>query len=194
MVSFPVLVGDCNFKALIDTGSCICIMREDVVVSLGLEISSNSMNLRGLGPSTVSALGSVHCSIRIGEISFDCKFLVLSDGAVRHPLILGSNFFQENNMAIDVSQSRLTGSAHWGAFELYLLEDSRVYTIFRKIFVTVVEDTFVPYGSFVLVPVEFPDCVIPDGNSEFYFDGGTTSPYLSGESGILSPCDPISFL
>ena len=194
LLTFPLMINELRTKALLDTGSSICLMRSDIADSLNLSLRECSKSIRGLGSNFVYSLGATSVQLLIGEVTFVCDFVVIPTNVMRHPLILGCDFFHKHSFEVDVSQSRLVSHVPWGIVEFYL-RDSSVHTVYRNVRVTIATDTIVPYGASVLVPVQFPVHIHPACDHEFYFDGSVLLPYLSGEPGLLSlHCSPFSLM
>ena len=186
LLTFPIFFpGGFQAEALVDTGSSICLMREDILNALGLKLESCFKSVKGLGLQTVSSVGSTSVDLQIGEVTFCCTFIVMPTEVMRHPVILGGEFFKDHSLVIDVVRSRITCSASWGVAEFYL-KNSVVHTVYRSLSVSVSQNTVVPYSSTVFVPIQFPSDVTPDPSHEFYFDGMVLSPYMAGEPGVLS--------
>ena len=194
LLVFPAVVGGQSARALLDTGASVCLINSSLVKSVNSVVKPCAQSVTGLAGNTVFPLGTVSMPIKVGAIVFDADFIVMPDSAMRHPVILGCNFFSTYNVQINLSYSRFGGSHSWGSWELYL-EDSVVHTILRQVDVEVAQDTVVTCGDLQLVEAVLPVSVQPDEPLELYFDGNLYPSHLVGEAGVLAASsDPFVLL
>lgn len=96
-----------NFNALIDTGSPVNLVKKSVFEKFGqnlklLKVKEN-VKLTGVNDSTIKVYGKVYDQISLREIGdefFDVKLLVVDDRTMTYELILGREFFNDNNLKL----------------------------------------------------------------------------------------------
>ena len=133
LLIFPVSVGDESSTALLDTGASVNLMTSSLAGTLNLKLGPCSQSVIGLAGTRVFSMGRITVPIKVGAIVFDTEFVVLPNSAMRHPIILGSDFFSKYNVQINLSYSRFSGSHEWGSWELYLVDENVVQTVFKKV-------------------------------------------------------------
>ena len=106
----PGEIGDFATEIMLDSGSSLSLVRQIMVPRM-----SNVTNIKPLAPqpSLVTASGDplpirgyIRAQVRIGQLRVMHEFIVV-DSLVT-PVILGADFLQENNVALDFSSSPVT--------------------------------------------------------------------------------------
>ena len=97
-----VSVGNTKTPGLIDTGASISCISLKLLEKSGLKQSnirqSECTQVRGVGGETHKVLGVIDVKFRLGHLSFEFPFHVLTH--LHHSFILGLDFLEENNVSI----------------------------------------------------------------------------------------------
>ena len=183
-----VLFGRVQSRALVDTGCSCSIMSESLYRKLNLHLEPPNKVIYGLGGKAVHPLGKAEASFMLGDIEFSHDFDVVPDHITGHSVVLGNLFFRNNRVSVDTRNSKLSGTACWGSWDVYLDESFGPcgFSNLRGVDLILSCDIEVEYASFVLVPVVLPDCVRPSAEQKLFFDGNVDSVFLVGEPGVLS--------
>lgn len=87
--------------AMLDTGSDICLMREDCYARLNVpSLKENKTCFHGIGSSKNETLGEFDANIYIDDNSFSIKIRVISNNLMRHDLIIGADFLRTVEVVI----------------------------------------------------------------------------------------------
>ena len=113
------------YGALLDTGAEVNIISSQIVKDLELDAKPTGMVLKGLGKQSHSTLGEVSLTLSVHGRCFPLtSFIVVPDGTVCEPVVLGYNFLKSNAVMIDCARNRLSiaGSSGDCLWELYVPE------------------------------------------------------------------------
>jgi predicted aspartyl protease len=195
--TIPVIVEAITTDALIDTGASFSLISHHLANRLDLKISECSRSVAGLGDQGVTSCGILNLSFVCGEVRFNKNFLVMPCSSMKHSLILGEDFLDDQSIRIDYPHKRLSAVQSWGTWEIYV-ENGTAITVFKDLPMYVSEDTTLALGEVKLVPVKFDIThvnILP--HHDFYFDGSLTtlfSRFLYGEAGVLLPTATMGLL
>ena len=93
--TFPTKIGATVCNALMDTGATRCCISEEYYRKLQLmkiHLLQN-VNVRSATGSNLAPIGLVNCTFALGDITFNCDFIVCKN--LTRPLILGRDFLSE---------------------------------------------------------------------------------------------------
>ena len=103
--TFPTKTGATVCNALIDTVATRCCIREEYYRKLQLTKIHllQNVNVRSATGNNLAHIGLVNCSFVLGDITFNCDFIVCKNLA--RPLILGRDFFMQNHISVRYSEN-----------------------------------------------------------------------------------------
>lgn len=103
-----VLFGANPVDTLIDTGSDLNLLREDVYGNLAIKppITFVQMPLSGIGNSNISTIGSVSVNITVDNIPFFVQMHIIKNSCMPVPAILGKEFLM--NADVHINQNGVT--------------------------------------------------------------------------------------
>ena len=104
--TLDIVIGGQKTEALVDTGGAYSLMSIDLVIALGLELSSTELRLRGVGDSEIGVVGR---ALRV-PVLFD-RYVVEVPFVVVHTLlphvILGVDFIEATNLVIHSQSGKM---------------------------------------------------------------------------------------
>ena len=118
--TFPTKKGATVCHALIDTGATRCCISEEYYRKLQLTKIHllQNVNVRSATGSNLAPIGLVDCTFALGDITFNCDFIVCKN--LTRPLILGRDFLIQNHISerysengkciLDIEQQELVAS------------------------------------------------------------------------------------
>ena len=98
--TFPTKIGTSLCNALIDTGatkSCISERYYQQLPSIHMQ-KLNHISVRSATGSNLTPLGILHCSFKLGKITFNNNLIVCRN--LTRPLILGRDFLLQHNITV----------------------------------------------------------------------------------------------
>ena len=104
----PVSIGQQRYRAILDTGSMICVARRDVYDRLPRRfknLKETKLVIRDASGRPLDVLGMITCDIRIEGIKAPCDFYVVSH--LQTSMIIGVDFLKNNGARIDLMQETL---------------------------------------------------------------------------------------
>ena len=186
LFSIPVQIGHASYKALVDTGASHCLIQESCMEGLAVErIPQENCTLVGLGGVAITSLYAVEVTLTIQSLQFKVGFLVMPSRSIKHSLILGTDFFSQYRVTVDVSHHRLSSSEPGGTWDMYFKES--ITTICRDVPIYCLEDVTIKHTKPTLVEVQFADHLRLEGDLYFEGDfGSALGEKFGAEPGILS--------
>ena len=167
LMTVPVVIKESKISALVDTACSTSVIQEEYVHEV-ISVTDRRA-IHGLDQVRVMSRGQIKLSFTIGGIEFSSDFIVLPTGSIKNPIILGNNFFSENNVEIDLASLRLSGGNVHGWWDMYFDEEPSVYH--REIPVYVSVNCIVQTGKEMLIEVELPtECSQVINSDDMYFD------------------------
>lgn len=131
LVTVPVKIGDISCRALIDTGASTSLITRNLVENEIVPLRDSRV-IRGLGGSTITRVDFQKLGFSIGSLYFEETFIVVLDNVIRNPVILGSTFFMNYKLTVDLSQKKLSGGLGGGSWEIYC-NDNEPEFVYRDI-------------------------------------------------------------
>ena len=104
----PVSIGHQRYRALIDTGSMICVARKEVYDRLPRRyknLEPTGLTIRDASGGKLDVLGIAKCDIRIEGIKLSCSFHVVSQ--LQTSMIIGMDFLKQHGARIDLLNETL---------------------------------------------------------------------------------------
>ena len=103
--TFPTKIGTTICNALIDTGATRCCISEEYYRKLQLTKIHllQNVNVRSATGSNLAPIGLVNCTFVLGDITFNCDFIVCKN--LTRPLILGRDFLIQNHISVRYSEN-----------------------------------------------------------------------------------------
>ena len=103
--TFPTKMGTTVCNALIDTGATRCCINEEYYRKLQLTKIHllQNVNVRSATSSNLAPIGLVNCTFVLGDITFNCVFIVCKN--LTRPLILGRDFLIKNHISVRYSEN-----------------------------------------------------------------------------------------
>ena len=103
--TFPTKIGTTICNALIDTGATRCCISEEYYRKLQLTKIHllQNVNVRSATGSNLAPIGLVNCTFVLGNITFNCDFIVCKNLTI--PLILGRDFHIQNHISVRYSEN-----------------------------------------------------------------------------------------
>ena len=98
--TFPTKIGTTVCNALIDTGATRCCISEEYYTKLQLTKIHllQNVNVRSATGSNLAPIGLVNCPFVLGDITFNCDFIVCKN--LTRPLILERDFLIQNHISV----------------------------------------------------------------------------------------------
>ena len=103
--TFPTKIGTTVCNALIDTSAIRCCISEECYRKLQLTKIPllQNVNVRSATGSNLAPKGLVNCTFVLGDITFNCDFIVCKN--LTRPLILGRDFLIQNHISVRYSEN-----------------------------------------------------------------------------------------
>lgn len=102
-----ILIEDKSFYTLLDTGSHLSLMREDIFKSINvLKLWKSEVLLTGIAQGQIKTLGYFQTTITVDSFNFPVMFHVVPPKALNVAIILGTNFI--NQAEITINQNGIT--------------------------------------------------------------------------------------
>ena len=103
--TFPTKIGAMVCNALIDTGAIRCCISEEYYRKLQLTKIHllQNVNVRSATGSYLAPIGLVNCTFVLGDITFNCDFIVCKN--LTRLLILGRDFLLQNHISVRYSEN-----------------------------------------------------------------------------------------
>lgn len=99
-----ILIDGKNFYALLDIGSHLSLMREDIFKSIDLsKLCESQVLLTGIAQGQVKTLGHFQTTIVVDSFAFPLTFHVVPTKALDVAVILGTDFINQAEIVIDQS-------------------------------------------------------------------------------------------
>lgn len=96
-----VEVNDHKVTALIDTGSDLCLMREDLYVRIGSPLlSSNEVRFRGIGSGENITLGEFRAKLRVDGNAYSIVIRVIPNEIIEYEFLMGADFLDTVDVRI----------------------------------------------------------------------------------------------
>ena len=156
LIFVPVTLNKVSSRALLDTGSSISLIREDIVPSIGSSIQECEKYLIGVGGKKVQCLGQITVSVLLhGIVLRDLTLYVVAKTDMLHNVIFGTDCFMNNSIVVDIPHLKLSGTYEDGTvWDYYLGRDSEsCKVVFRQIPVIASERVVVDNLEVKEVPV-----------------------------------------
>ena len=165
--------------ALVDTGATASLIQAGHCASVD---SCDPRDIVGLG-GTTAALGSFSSQLKIaGLCTKVTHFLVVPDSCIDCNVVLGSDFFSDNRIVVDLGKSTLRQKLDVGWSDVRVSE-GRVSEIFlSRLPVYASCDVKVYAGEVVKVPVQCAQ--VPTG--DVFYNGDIGLHYLRGVDGVMN--------
>lgn len=97
-----ILIEDKNFYALLDTGSHLSLMREDIFKLINVsKLCESEILLTGIAQGQVKTLGHFQTTITVDGFNFPLSFHVVPSKALEVTVILGTDFINQAEITID---------------------------------------------------------------------------------------------
>ena len=103
--TFPTKIGATVCNALIDTSATRCCISEEYYRKLQLTKIHllQNVNVKSATGSNLVLIGLVNCTFVLGDITFNCDFIVHKN--LSRPLILGRDFLIQNHISVRYSEN-----------------------------------------------------------------------------------------
>ena len=103
--TFPTKIGTTVCNALIDTCATGCCISEKCYKKLQLTKIHllQNVNVRSATGSNLAPIGLVNCTFVLGDITFNCDFIVCKN--LIRPIILGRDFLIQNHISARYSEN-----------------------------------------------------------------------------------------
>lgn len=97
-----ILIEGKNFHALLDTGSHLSLMREDIFRSIDASrLWESKVLLTGIAQGQVKTLGHFQTTVTVDSFNFPLTFHVIPSKALNVAIILGTDFINQAEIMID---------------------------------------------------------------------------------------------
>ena len=108
LVFIEVCINGNKVRALIDTGASTSLLQDSVAQLCHLEVHSVPQTLAAVGGSSLSSIGSCRCSLTVASVPMkEACFQVLQDQHLKYPLILGADFFKNNQLVLHAKERKI---------------------------------------------------------------------------------------
>ena len=135
-------------RALVDTACSSSLVQQSSVCGV---IDNVAMGpIRGLDRVSVQPLGRTKFEFYLGGIQFKLNVVIVPDGTIRSPVILGNDFFVGNAVEIDMANGRMSGGGVNGKWDIYRVDDG-MKTVHRDIPVYAMGDVKLSEGESVMI-------------------------------------------
>ena len=174
-----------KMQALIDSGCSTSVIQHSSVKDL-IQPLDRCRVLRGLDQIQVEPLGQVQIKFSILDRQFESKFIVVPDSTIRTPIILGNNFFFENDAELDIGMNRMSGGSDGGLWDLYLIQDDQRF-IYREIPVLLDQELKLRPGETALVDARINTARLRGTQNleDMYYEAVVGTKDIAGVSGRL---------
>ena len=116
LLTIPVVINNNDIRALVDSGATRSLVPQNLISEWKLWWERGSeFHITGLGDATITSLGEILLEFQIQGLTFSCLCLVVPTGAIRHSLILGTDFFTKYSIVVDLAKQKLSGRAGGGS-------------------------------------------------------------------------------
>jgi len=98
----PALVDEKPVRAYVDTGSQLCLMRENDAKDLKLTIETmlNTVEIRGYGDGKLVPLGIIEVQLQVDSATSQVLVHIVTDDAQTIPLIVGQPFTEQPQVVL----------------------------------------------------------------------------------------------
>ena len=187
LLVFPVEVESVSVGALLDTGATLSLMSWELSQQMPGELVPHNQTVIGLGGVETECMGMCSLDIWLGPVKFNHSFLIMPDAVMNHSVILGSDFFRQHGIRIDLAASKISAEEASRSWELYL-RGQQVIPVFRELPIFVSRDVSDSCEDPTFIPVQVGDRVKLNASHTLFFDGHLAkpfSPFVVGDPGII---------
>ncbi|XP_011171540.1 uncharacterized protein LOC105204179 [Solenopsis invicta] len=104
-----IVIGDNCLRALIDTGSHLSLMRENMFTTINIsKLCKSHVLLTDIAQGQVKTLGYFQTTIIIDNVDFSITFYVVPSGALTVDIILGTDFINQTEITINQDGIKIT--------------------------------------------------------------------------------------
>ena len=143
----PIMYRSIEINALVDT-ACSSSVMQRAYVNDHITPTPDKV-IKGLADNRVCSDGVARIEFSMGDLKFSSDFIIVPDDVIRSPIILGNNFFLENNIEVDVHNKHLAGKGSTGSWDMYFHDSPLVYH--RLVEVHALKDVKITSGDTVLM-------------------------------------------
>ena len=131
---FEVEIEGKNIKSLIDTGATISLIKNLTYQKLTDKFLNNeSVDIYGLENKSIATKGTIHLTVNWFGVGVNTKFGVTDDEDINHPVILGMDFLQNNDIFINLFHRRISkANADNSTTSIYVTTDGKVQNIIHE--------------------------------------------------------------